>query len=236
MRYFCVLFLLLPIFLTAQSKSDMTAQDLLQKSLDYHDPQGKWPMLSASIKLKETRPKGKDRISSLSFDNSKSYFSLTQNRDDNTHVRTVENGQCKASLNGSTDLTEEQITKHRLDCPRTELLRNYYLYLWGLPMKLKDPGTILDPTVKTDEFQGRKVLTLRVTYDEAVGKDIWYFHFDPQTYAMIAYRFYHDETKNDGEYITLEGEVEVNGLRIPQTRKWYTHSEDKFLGTDSLKK
>ncbi|MEM1322964.1 MAG: hypothetical protein AAGG75_22050 [Bacteroidota bacterium] len=63
---------------------------------------------------------------------------------------------------------------------------------------------------------------------------IIYIH--PSTYALLGYRFYHDESKNDGEYITLEGKVLLNGIRFPQTRKWYKNADDKFLGADILQK
>jgi hypothetical protein len=52
---------------------------------------------------------------------------------------------------------------------------------------------------------------------------------------MVGYRFYHDEAKNDGEYIVLADMVIEQGLRIPRNRSWFTNAEDKLLGTDYLK-
>ena len=52
----------------------------------------------------------------------------------------------------------------------------------------------------------------------------------------MGYRFYHVEEKNDGEYITLEGEEKIKGIRFPKTRKWYYNKDDKFLGADILEK
>ena len=51
---------------------------------------------------------------------------------------------------------------------------------------------------------------------------------------MIGYRFYHDESKNDGEYITLEGEIEIEGIKMPKDRYWYMNVNDRFLGADLL--
>jgi len=51
---------------------------------------------------------------------------------------------------------------------------------------------------------------------------------------LIGYRFYHEEAKNDGEYITLEGEESVQGIKIPKNRHWYYNKDDKFLGADFL--
>jgi hypothetical protein len=112
-------------------------------------------------------------------------------------------------------------------------MRNYYSYLWGLPMKLQDPGTQLGRVTAT-KFEGRPVYDLRVTYDAGVGGDVWYFYFDQETYALVAYRFYHDEAKNDGEVIHLEGEVSALGMRLPRARTWYTHQDGRLLGTDTL--
>jgi hypothetical protein len=56
-------------------------------------------------------------------------------------------------------------------------MRNYYT-LYGLPMKLTDPETIIDPVVVKKEFMGKEYLVLK--YEEGIGKDSWYFYFDPK--------------------------------------------------------
>ena len=130
--------------------------------------------------------------------------------------------------------TPEEIEKYRLTKGRGLSMRNYYLYLWGLPMKLKDKGTVIDPNVYNQSFNGQTVKAVKVTYDEEVGSDTWYFYFSPSTNELTGYRFYHDEAKNDGEYITLSGLQEVNGMKIPKSRSWYTNNDSTLLGTDHL--
>jgi hypothetical protein len=115
-------------------------------------------------------------------------------------------------------------------------MKNYYTYLYGLPMKLKDPGTLIDPKVERRSFKGKEYLVLKVKYEEGVGKDIWYFYFDPKSYALKVYQFYHDETKNDGEYILLSGIESAIGIKMPKTRAWYLNKDNKYLGTDVLVK
>lgn len=162
------------------------------------------------------------------------YFKLKASRDNNTTVQILDKGKCTLSLNGSQDIAEEEASKYRLSCDRAKTMRDYYTYLYGLPMKLKDPGTIIDPKVLSTTFKGKKYLVLKVTYKEAVGGDTWYFYFDPETYAMEVYQFYHDESKNDGEYILLSGEEEVSGIKMPKIRAWYYNKGDTYLGTDKL--
>jgi len=108
--------------------------------------------------------------------------------------------------------------------------------LWLLPIKLSDPGTVIDEKVIEKDFFGKVGWQIKVTYSPEVGKDTWYFYFDQSNYALIGYRFYHDERKNDGEYILLEGEVQGDGIRIPAVRKWYKHQKDEYLGQDILEK
>ena len=107
-------------------------------------------------------------------------------------------------------------------------------------MKLKDPGTYVDPVVSEVIFKGKTYLRLKVTYEETVGTDIWFFYFDPTTYAMEIYQFYkgdpEDKGKDTGEYILLSDEVEISGIKMPKDRAWYYNKGDKYLGTDLLQK
>ena len=224
------------LFSGSLAAQNLPAKDVLAKSIAYHDPQNVWDQQVHQFVLKETRPNGADRKTEFTIDLANELFELRQVREENHLVHRLEKGNCTHKLNGKTDLSAAEIEKHRLNCERTEMLRNYYTYLWGLPMKLQDPGTILSENAEKDSFDGKDCWKIRVTYREEVGKDIWYFYFDQQTFALMGYRFYHDEAKNDGEYILLEEEAKVGSLRLPKMRKWYTHKEDKFLGADVLMK
>jgi len=181
-----------------------TGPELLEAAIAYHDPEGNWPRMRHTLVVDQSRP-----------------------------VKGTDGGDCFALIGGQAP-TEDQVAAHRLDCPAIERMRNYYLYLWGLPMKLRDPGTHIDPVIGDEDFDGQPSRVAKVTYDPAVGSDTWYFHFEPGTYRMIGYRFYHDEAAGDGEYILLTGEREVRGMRIPAERRWFTNTDDRYLGTDIL--
>ena len=181
-------------------------------------------------------PDSKERVSDIVLNIPQQYFQLTSVKDGVTLKQTLDRGQCELMLNGSTSISEEDIKTHRLTCERANMMKNYYTYLYGLPMKLKDPGTILDSKTQKKTFKGKDYLVLKATYEKEVGDDIWYFYFDPNTYAMEVYLFFHEEAKNDGEYILLTGEEEVSGIKMPKTRAWYYNKDDKYLGTDVLTK
>jgi len=208
------------------------ADEILASAIAYHDPEGRFLTEPHRFFFRESRPEGAARKSIILIDVSGERFEMVQSGEAEVAGVLVP-GHCEMTLDGSSQLTAEEGEKYPLSCERLRRTRDYYTFLWGLPMKLRDPGTRLG-AVEESAFLGREVYGLRVSYDEKVGKDTWVIYFDRATSAMVGYRFYHDESKGDGEYIVLEGEIEGAGIRLPKSRTWYTHQGDRLLGTDTL--
>lgn len=209
----------------------LSAPELLEKSIQYHDPQGNWESFDGEFKIVMDMPGKPERTSVITLNLPEEYFNLSEQRDGKESFRELNGEDCRFS-----DAEGEVVTTKTDDtqCERTVMMKNYYSYLYGLPMKLKDPGTILDPKVKKTTFKGKEYLLLRVTYDEAVGSDIWQFYFNPETYAMEVYQFFKGEDEKTGEYILLSDELEVNGIKMPKDRAWYYNKDDGYLATDRL--
>lgn len=220
-------------FIVAQT---ITGQALLEKSIQYHDPKGKWDKFKGTMHFRETRPNGADRFTSILLDNKRSIFSLDQMSSGYRVEKFIKQDQCSYKVDGATTVADSLIQKFRLTCPQIQRMRNYYVYLWGMPMKLRDPGTKIEEQVTQTTFMDKEVLAMKVTYEQSVGEDIWYFYFQPDNYALVGYRFYHDEAANDGEYIPLEGEETINGIRFPKARTWFVNKDDRLLGADILEK
>ena len=229
----CLAFLLSGLARVAHAQTP-TAGDILQKSLAYHDPQGTWGRFDGGFTIQMETPDKPVRTSHIKIDQPASYFGIRIVQDGAETELELQKADCRLRYNGSEDFSEEVADEYRLTCERARLWRDYYSFLYGLPMKLHDPGTNLDPKVERRAFHGKTYWVLRVTYDPETGSDTWYFYFNPETFALSAYQFFHDPAKNDGEYILLEGEAQVGGMRLPRTRKWYTNQGDRYLGTDTL--
>lgn len=145
----------------------LTGLQLLDKSIKYHDPKGNWESLSTQWTFTESRPDGSDSQTLIVIDNANSVFKIKSKRDGLDIAQKVEKDNCTYGVNGMQPDTA-QVRKYRLNCERTQRIRNYYTYLWGLPMKLKDPGTIIHDEVKETTFEGKKCYALKVTY-----KKVW---------------------------------------------------------------
>ena len=215
---------------------DLSSTELLDKAIAYHDPNQLWDVFEGKLFITLQLPEGKERQSEVEINLPKEYFKLTSVQDDVVIEYILEKKDCTVRLNGETSISDEDRNTYRLSCDQALKMKNYYTYLYGLPMKLKDPGSQLDHKVETKNLNGKNYLAFKVTYDEGIGDDIWYFYFNPLTYAMEAYQFFHDETNNDGEYILLSEIENVASIKMPKIRTWYYNSNNKLLGTDILTK
>lgn len=217
----------------------MSGAGLLEKAIQYHDPNHVWNTFSGSFDVTMKTPDKPKRLSHLVIDLPKESFYLKMTRDTLITEYKITKSQCSISLNGEKDLSEETQKKFNLSCDRAFLYKNYYTYLYGLPMKLKDSGTIIDPVVKSKSFKEKTYLVLKVRYDKSVGSDAWYFYFNQKTYALEAYQFYRTDPSGNikpgsGEYILLTDETLIKGIKMPKNRAWYTNKDDTYLGTDFL--
>lgn len=231
--------LVLPALTAAQSP-EMSAVELVERAIAYHDPNDVWQS-PHELRLEERRPDGVVRQTRIVLNQRRAALEMEREvLDSKTKEKvalwmSVIGEKVETKLNGSEDVSEADANRYRLGPDQGRSTRNYYAYLYGLPMKLKDPGTKLHTPVKTTQFDAMESLELKVTYSEEVGSDTWYFYFHPTSFALIGYRFYHDESKGDGEYITLSNEMlSADGMRLPKVRTWYTHQDDKLLGTDTI--
>ena len=192
-----------------------TGKEWIEQSIKYHDPQGRWANLQAVFHVEDSLPAGRE---------SRSYFFTLKNPVSHFSYRFRD-------LEFEVVGDSVKINQGEVENERALRLRNYYSYLWGLPMKLMDPGTVIDDSVREESLEGKTYQVVRVPYE----KDIWYFYLNPENYRMEAYKFYQDEAQGKGEIIYLEGEYEFLEMRIPMNRTWYRTETPEFLGTDRLK-
>lgn len=230
-----ILFLVVTVSLQSFSQQ-LTGSQLLEKAIQYHDPNGNWETFKGTLFIAMETPKKGTRESEITIDLPNQYFYVKAARGKNTTEYSVDKDSIQIVFNGEKNLSEAVLKKNKLSKNRATMYQNYYTYLYGLPMKLKDPGTIIADKIVRKKMKGKTYLVLKATYKKEVGKDTWYFYFNPKTYAMEIYQFFHDEAKNDGEYILLTGEETINEIKIPKNRAWYMNKDDKFLGTDILRK
>ncbi|QXP61002.1 DUF6503 family protein [Olleya sp. HaHaR_3_96] len=223
------------------SAQTITGDDLLHKAISHHDPYNNWNTFNDTLLVTMETPKSPNRDSQIIINLPKETFYLKTTKDTTITEYTVLKDTCKVVFNGQSKLPDTITQANNLNCDRANLYKNYYTYLYGLPMKLKDEGTIIKQKVELKKFKGQSYLVLQVSYDISVGSDVWFFYFNPKTYAMEVYQFFKTDSngklKTDtGEYILLSETEEVSNILIPKQRAWYYNKNNTYLGTDILKK
>ena len=204
--------------------TELEAERVVGLSIAYHDPGSQWGTAPLELDLEESRPDGSVRQTRFEY-HPPSRYRVTTARGGKALDFEIQDETLVADsmIDEGGNLTEASALR----------TRNYYLYLYGLPMKIQDEAAVVSQSAERTRFEGQEALAVRVTYEEP-GSDIWYFYFDPSDYRLIGYKFHHDEAKGDGETILLEGIAEVGGFRLPAARTWYTNLDRKLLGTDTI--
>ncbi|WP_431132582.1 DUF6503 family protein [Psychroserpens mesophilus] len=225
-------------FLTAQN---ISGASLLKMATQYHDPNHQWNTFKGEFDVVMEMPNHTKRTSHITIDLPAEYFKVKATRDSVVTEYTIDKGVCSMSLNGKTGLSKAELFSNNLSCERANMYKDYYTYLYGLPMKLNDKGTRISEKVEKKTFKGKDYLVLKATYDVSVGSDVWYFYFNPETFAMEIYQFFKtDEEGNlkpdSGEYIVLSETETINQIKMPKVRTWYYNKDNAYLATDILKR
>jgi len=231
-RFYLILFLVFSSSLLFSQS--LNAHQLIEKSLALHDPNNEWKNFNGVLYIAQTRPDGSESARNIYLNNKKNHFKFIGKYPEGELQYIVNKKGSYYLWNGKREVSDELKKKYKISDTRANMYHNYYSYLYGMPMKLSDPGTRISPIVENVSFKDVSYLRVRVTYDQEVGDDVWYFYFNPNNYELELYQFFHDETKNDGEYILLEGWKYFGQLRLPEKLRWFYNKDDGFLGEDKL--
>ncbi len=215
MRLFTIFFFSLLLF--GCENAPKTAESILEKSINHHDPNGQWNSFKGQLHIESNSVYSGWKTENLEVEmdipsNTFTYFNNQRN--------------VEVSFEGDSCLATEEI------CDGYSWTKNFYTYIWGLPMKLHDEGTPLEEEFEVGIFNQRPCYILKANYPD----DNWLYYIDKTTHALIGFQF--TKGKNT-ERVYLSKEKHVEGMLLPSVRKWMEVHEDgseKKLGDDLLVK
>ena len=129
---------------------EITAEEIINQSIELHDPEANWPKLNADINInslifKEDKVDSSEQI--LKMDLPHGLFEMHYDRDGQRINLHKDLNTCYGNVDHPEEVDEAWMKKNKVNCERAKMFDSYYRYLLGMPMKLKDPGTIIDPEV-----------------------------------------------------------------------------------------
>ena len=209
------------------------AEALIARSIAYHDPAGLWDRGEIALRIMESRPNGVTRTVEVGMAPGSGAMEVRRETDAAVVSFAVSGEEVLRRARGRQRGTRRGGARRTRPRRRTRDVAPELL-----PVRLGAP----DEAARSGDHRGPGAgdgLIQRPGCAEGpghlrpeVGGDTWYFYFHPETARLIGYRFYHDESANDGEYIHLEGEIENGGLRLPAKRSWFFHQGEEYLGED----
>lgn len=228
MKYLIKLLYLIVPLLTISGQSP-TSSDILEASIDYHDPNRLWATLHEDFKVYGSR----DTLS-LKLYNDQGTVEWTQKLKDG---RLITAGyvldSCFVKIDSKPIEPQGQIDNLLLDCPQVISRSNYWLYMYGLPMKLKDVQAVIDPDPMKVQFLDKEYWRIKVHYNSPNG-DHWQFYFDADTYRFAIAQYFHSAHGDDNEYIVFDSPIKVGQMVLPAKHSWHIFKNRQFIGSEEL--
>lgn len=233
---FIILFSSLTFSLLGQDVNSMKGSELLEKSIQFHDPKGNWNKLHQKFYFHAKEPQDTAIYEELFLDNRFSFFGHISRPDGKLVEKGIMDTLYFSRIDGDSAITPELRKKYRLSKRAITSARNSYVFLYGLPMKMKDKGVKVYDEVKLDTFNKKNYYVIKADFEKGIGNDTWYLYINPTTFAIEGYRFYHNRKPNDGEYIICKDIISVQDIKIPKIRYWYSNANGEYIATDIVER
>ena len=215
-----------------------TAQDWINYSIAYHDPQNNWPRFKAQIESYSKVDRGADTLQTstrrLAFENPRSYFDCSMKVKNYTMNLKLDEKTCVTTWD-KPDVSQEERDRYYKECAFTKNYRDYYRYLIGIPMVLKDELTIVNPSVEEETIDGKSYKRITVNYAPVDKHPTWQFYIDPGSGRLVRSKFFRyneKEKKHTGEILDYPEHQLFQGMQMRTKMIWY-YLDQKFLADES---
>ncbi|MDR8389570.1 DUF6503 family protein [Aliifodinibius sp. S!AR15-10] len=217
------------------AESTISGSKLWERTINYHDPNHNWSNFSGKIHMVTTFSNGTFSQEELEIHNPDEFYQSTLLEGSSKAVKGVKKGECFNAVNGDENVNEEQINQYNIGCESAFLFKEHHTAHVGLPMELKVAGLkIQEELVEKVNFEGRECYALQlIGQSEEVRHPYWEGIFtmytDVDTYAMHGF-------KREGGlypgYFVAVGELELEGIRMPQVKNYFSLEDSSHLLTD----
>lgn len=211
-----IYFFALTLFFTSCKEQPKSPEDIINKSIDFHDQHNQWKNLNAQFIFDS-------RFSIATFPQETLNISM--------NIKTEEfiyhNPKRKIKVSYVNDICSADSCTGA--CKGYIWTKSFYPYVWGLPMKLKDPGYSPEKEWGKDEFNGFDCYTVNMHYDN----ENFTFYFDQSDYQLRGFKFIKNNTEKHGEIVKLKGLHIYEGIKFPAYRTWL-NLDSTLIGTNQV--
>lgn len=235
MRYF-LLFTLGLLISCQPTEKTYSGEEILEKSIQKHDPKGQWSTAEFSFRIQEPRLQNPVRYSEVSLNNKTGAFELKRNREDKIASYSIDpDGLANVFLNNEAVLDSTEIKRYLLQTTRVNVYQTSYQTMLGLPMSLKKNFIEKFGTVSKENFNGKQAYKVALELKKAMFSKHWKVYFSTEDFQILGIDLVSLEDPNDGERLYFDKTIQIDQISIPRMKHWYD-LQDNYLGSDVIVK
>ncbi len=219
------------------SYAQSEAEKIVLQSIKNHDPNGNWQKFNATVNINSIviRNGTVDTSNRKIFLNLReNIFEMSFNQNGELVNLYLDEKTCFGEVVSNPNYSSDQLIEKNITCERAKMYNDYYQYLIGLPMKLKDNGTIIHPQLNQEYYKGIEYNVVTVTYDPKIGNYTWKFYFDKRSSLLILAEFSKDGSFLNGETIEFNNKVWYQKMLLPGQMVWYVLPDRPLLAEENI--
>lgn len=219
--------------------TEITSSFALQQAITYHNPSTEWATFSDTLYMEAERPNGRKQHTAVYLDVARNICFIKDSTFQSVTTYKQIGNSCEIIHNGIVIKPQCSNDHTTPTCASFQQLKDYYAFLYGLPMRLTADGVALTDTIQRIRANNIDYIVIEARCQADRNNAIWWFYLHPTTYRMERYQFFKTDTAGAlqasiGQYLRLSGEYFVGGMNIPQQKEWYSTDNDSLLGIDKL--
>ncbi|MEM9680339.1 MAG: DUF6503 family protein [Bacteroidota bacterium] len=214
--------------------SALNAQEILDKSILYHDPNNSFGKTKIDIHIQEPRIQNPYRYSKIIMDNNENTFMLKRNRGNRVaEYYKDKDGELSVLLDGKIEQDTSLIRQFRLDTSFVNGYSNYYQIMLGLPMSMTSYAKTVNGGDITG-FDGKYCYKIDIEIKESVISTQWHLYISTYDFSLVGVELINEEDNTKGERLVYEDLIKIEGINYPKIRHWRDRNSNDYLGSDIL--
>lgn len=213
-----------------------SAEEIFEKSIQFHDPRGKWENYSGKLKMNVCFTNDGNTYGSeiVEIDVPNDFYKWTRLINGFKIVKGKKDGEIFFSVNGNSNPTGFERKTFAINETNINMMKELHYWHFGQFNYLRNAGVKLQEDVKKEIFDGKECFLLSFTGDSSevinpyfIGENI--FCVDSKTFEIVGCIY------SDG-YLKIQGKIDINGLKIPAVETWYDKETNQLRGTTLFSK
>ena len=238
-------FIINPTFLSAQEIEidNFRPAQIWNLMINHYDPQGIWERVGGSLHTISIRPNGELTSEDIIINNQFDIYQSFLFRGDSILMRKKAQKRTTFSVNGNTKINSTNRFHLKLTVRDINFIRRRHLFEIGLPMYLKAAEIQFEETIKEGKFNGRNCLILESKGTSLAKKQAYpfiqqpiFYYVNSADFSLLGMDFptVIEEQNIPGYRITFAGEIDMNGIKMPQVKNYFHYQTGKYLYTTTF--